>query len=97
MTTKGKPGANPGDEDDETPGISGPKSYFRRKVRTRPSVVLTAIGHTVLADNLDRLGVSRSDFYETLLHKHAADLSIADVERISAEINQRTETALRAS
>lgn len=78
-------------EHDTGPALSGPKSIFRRKVRTRPSVVLTKPGHRELAANLDRLDVSRSDFFEGLLHVYGRKVTRKEIESVAERVNAEAE------
>lgn len=79
------------DAEQTGPALSGPKSIFRRKVRTRPSVVLTKPGHQELAANLDRLDMSRSDFFEGLLHVFGRKMTRKDVEHVAERVNAESE------
>lgn len=47
--------------------LSGPRSRFRHKVRSPVSLLLTESGHEKMNKELERTGLSRSDFFETLL------------------------------
>lgn len=68
----------------ETPKISGPRSRFRHKVRSPVSILLTEKGHEKMQRELLRTSLSRSDFFETLLHAHGHDVKALQPGELSA-------------
>ncbi len=75
-------------------GLSGPLSWFRRKVRQRLSVTFTALGLGLLDETQRRLGnVSRADLFEALLWKYGPALTVEDIQQIAADVNARTDAA----
>lgn len=54
--------------------LSGPRARFRHKVRSPVSLLLTQQGHDRMQQELTRTGLSRSDYFETLLHEHGHEV-----------------------
>jgi hypothetical protein len=64
--------------------ISGPRSRFRHKVRSPVSILLTEKGHEKMQRELLRTSLSRSDFFETLLHAHGHDVKALQPGELAA-------------